>query len=186
MCAQLADPAKVDELAAGLEELADAVLVPRAAAEGGADSVGYELRFDQLITGLALLAPRFAFELPPYFLNNARALATLEGMARSADPTFDVLQAVYPFALRRLLTDPRGSPLMRKTLVSLTHDERGRLDLARLRRLLRETSRLTGRRRARIVLDGVMSAGGRAFARDVAISEGKQALKGLAWRPRRR
>ena len=33
---------------------------------------------------LAAFAPNFGFELPPYFLNNARAIATLEGMARSA------------------------------------------------------------------------------------------------------
>jgi predicted unusual protein kinase regulating ubiquinone biosynthesis (AarF/ABC1/UbiB family) len=46
------------------------------------------LRFDKLLDSLARLIPRFRFDLPPYFLNNARALSTLEGIAKSLDPTF--------------------------------------------------------------------------------------------------
>ena len=34
------------------------------------------------------------FRLPPYFLNNARAIATLEGLAMSADPSFNLLAEV--------------------------------------------------------------------------------------------
>ena len=54
-----------------------------------------------LVSSLLGVGTRFAFKLPPYFINNARALATLEGMAKSADPTFNVLSVVYPFALQR-------------------------------------------------------------------------------------
>ena len=43
-----------------------------------------DVRFDQLLGALLALVPRFNFVLPPYFLNNARALGTLEGMARTA------------------------------------------------------------------------------------------------------
>ena len=76
---------------------------PRSATRRVAGGVSFPgWRFEKLITELALIAPRFRLRLPPYFLNNARALATLEGMAKSADESFDVLQAVYPFALRRL------------------------------------------------------------------------------------
>ena len=46
------------------------------------------LRFDKLLDSLTRLIPRFRFDLPPYFLNNARALSTLEGIAKSLDPTF--------------------------------------------------------------------------------------------------
>ena len=111
-------------------------------------------------------APNFGFELPPYFLNNARAIATLEGMALSADPSFDVLKVVYPFALRRLLADPRGSPLLRQTLRSLTRDARGAPDLSRLRALLLDSAALSGRSRAAIMLDAALTRGGRAFAWD--------------------
>ena len=61
------------------------------------------VRFDTLLSALASLAPRFQFQLPPYFLNNARALGTLEGMAKSADPSFNVLSVVYPFACQRCI-----------------------------------------------------------------------------------
>jgi len=81
-----------ESLEAALEQLARGVLVPPP--EGSEEGRLPTLRFDALITELALIAPRFRLQLPPYFLNNARALATLEGMAKSADPSFDVLQVV--------------------------------------------------------------------------------------------
>lgn len=141
------------------------------------------LEFGALITELALLAPRFALQLPPYFLNNARALATLEGMARSADPDFDVLQAVYPFALTRLLSDPRGSPLLRATLKKLTRDPtNGRIDMGRVRRLLNEAAVRSGRPRRAIVLDALRTPGGRSLALEVAAA---QIGRPLAWVRRR-
>lgn len=188
------------ELEASLTALADRVLVPpegssstaalsssssAAAATGrGQHAATHEaaagrvmatetlptLRFDRLITELAILAPRFALELPPYFLNNARGLATLEGMARSADPSFDVLQAVYPFALRRLLADPSSSPRLRKTLDALTRDADGRIDLGRVRRLLDEASGLSGRPRRSLILEAARTPGGRRLGRDVAVA----------------
>ena len=39
------------------------------------------LKFDRLLGALLALGPAFAFQLPPYFLNNARALGALEGLA---------------------------------------------------------------------------------------------------------
>ena len=143
----------------------------------GADGAMPTLEFGALITELALLAPRFALELPPYFLNNARALATLEGMAKSADPSFDVLQAVYPFALRRLLADPRASPVVRRTLDDLTRDADGRLDLGRVSRMLDEAARLSKRRRWRLVVDAVRTPGGRALARDVVLASAARVLR---------
>jgi predicted unusual protein kinase regulating ubiquinone biosynthesis (AarF/ABC1/UbiB family) len=50
-----------------------------AAAAAGGVVVVPSLRFDALLSGLLALAPRFEFQLPPYFVNNARALGTLEG-----------------------------------------------------------------------------------------------------------
>jgi predicted unusual protein kinase regulating ubiquinone biosynthesis (AarF/ABC1/UbiB family) len=77
------------------------------------------LKFDKLLENLAMLVPRFQFQLPPYFLNNARALGTLEGMARAIDPAFNVLGMIYPYALRRLLENPSNSPVVRETLQTL-------------------------------------------------------------------
>ena len=151
------------ELEAALEGLASSVLVPPAE-EGGLPT----LAFDKLITGLALLAPRFRLQLPPYFLNNARALATLEGMAKSADPSFDVLQAVYPFALRRLLCDPKGSPLLRTTLLDLTRGADGRLDPSRVAEMMEEGARLSGRSRRQLLADAWRTPGGRRLGLDVA------------------
>ena len=94
---------------------------------------------------------------------------------------------VYPFALRRLLSDPRGSPLLRRTLVQLTHDPTsGRPDPRRLRRLLRQTAKLSGRSRARLVLDAALSTGGRAFAFEVLGATLGNALRGLRRRLLRR
>ena len=96
-------------------------------------------------------------------------------------------QVVYPFALRRLLSDPRGSPLLRRTLVQLTHDPAsGRLEPRRLRRLLRQVAELSGRSRARLVLDAARSTGGRAFVLDVLGAAVGRALRGLRRRLLRR
>ena len=64
-----------------------------------------------------------------------------------------MLKVVYPFALRRLLADPRGSPRLRETLRSLTRDARGEPDLRRLRALLRDSAALSGRSRLSVMLD---------------------------------
>ena len=105
----------------------------------------------------------------PISLRLTIQVATLEGMAKSADPNFDVIAVVYPFALRRLLADPRGSPLLRDTLRQLTRDDAtGAPDLGRLRALLRDSARLSGRSRAAVLLDAATTRGGRAFAWDFA------------------
>ena len=198
------------DLEAALTALADRVLVPPSTVRTGAGSTAAAgsaagaggggatraatttastlptLRFDRLIAELAVLAPRFALQLPPYFLNNARALATLEGMARSADPSFDVLQAVYPFALRRLLADPTGSPRLRRTLDALTRDADGRIDLARVRRLVDEASGLSGRPRRSLLLEALRTPGGRRLGRDVVLAMAVALLRRLQWLPWRR
>ena len=175
--AELDDPKTRRELEDALSELAERVLVD--GGEAGLPS----LRFDALIAELALLAPRFALQLPPYFLNNARGLATLEGMAKSADPAFDVLQAVYPFALRRLLADPSGSPRLRATLDALTRDrDSGRLDLGRVRRLLNDAARLSGRKRRSLIWEAARTPGGRALGADVALAAAAGAWRWLRGR----
>ena len=167
--------AEAPALTAALRGVAAEVLVRD---EGGGDALP-KLRFDQLLSELALVAPRFRFELPPYFLNNARALATLEGMARSADPDFDVLQVLYPYALRRLLGDSSSSPQLRSTLLRLTRGADGEVEPRKVLHMLEEAARLSGRSRRRVLLDSARTPGGRALARDVAASGLRRGLARL-------
>jgi predicted unusual protein kinase regulating ubiquinone biosynthesis (AarF/ABC1/UbiB family) len=52
------------------------------------------------------LTVKFPFILPPYFLNNLRAIATLEGIALMADSKFRIADVIYPYIINRLLTNP--------------------------------------------------------------------------------
>ena len=77
-------------------------------------------------------------------MNNARALAGLEGMAKSADGTFNVLKEVYPVAIRRVLKNPNQSEVLRKRSdVSVRRFHRG-LAFASLLRVLNDAANLTG------------------------------------------
>jgi predicted unusual protein kinase regulating ubiquinone biosynthesis (AarF/ABC1/UbiB family) len=94
------------------------------------------LRFDKLLDVLFRLVPRFQIQPPPYFLNNARALSMLEGMAREADPSFNVLQSLYPYAINRLLVNPTSSEVVDRTLQSMVENPTtGRLDPQKLKKL---------------------------------------------------
>jgi predicted unusual protein kinase regulating ubiquinone biosynthesis (AarF/ABC1/UbiB family) len=107
-----------------------------------------DVRFDQLLGALLALVPKYRFVLPPYFLNNARALGTLEGMARSADPNFNILRVVYPFAVKRLLANPTGSPVLRRVLRELVRDKKSKgwrgMSLTRLKYVVEDAAALTG------------------------------------------
>ena len=134
------------------------------------------LRFDKLLGGLSLLVSRFQFTLPPYFLNIARALATLEGVARDLDPSFNALQAVYPYALDRILNNPSMSPIVEETLVSLMINPRtGRFDRNKIRNLIRDSAVLGGTSKRKVVLDVIRSKSGRRITRR-AIRYGLQPL----------
>jgi hypothetical protein len=47
-----------------------------------------------------------------------------------ADPTFSVLRAVYPVALRRLLTNPSSSPRLAATLDTIAHSSSSSLRIS--------------------------------------------------------
>lgn len=130
-----------------------------------------DVRFDQLLGSLLALVPRFRFILPPYFLNNARALGTLEGMARSADPGFNILAVVYPFALKRMLSNPSNSPVMRKVLRRLLTDEKtGRFSPGRLRDMVDDAAALTGVSRNTIIRDALKTSEGVRLAMVAAVA----------------
>jgi len=135
------------------------------------------LRFDKLLDVLVRLVPRFRFQLPPYFLNNARALGTLEGMAREADPNFNILRHLYPYAISRLFSNPTGSPVVEKTLKSLIETPTtGRLDIGKLRSLLKDASAYSGYSKRKVLSDIVRSKSGpkliRRLVREQSLSRG--------------
>ena len=120
-----------------------------------------DVRFDQLLGALLALVPKYRFLLPPYFLNNARALGTLEGMARTADPNFNILAIVYPFAVKRLLQNPTGSPVLRRVLRQLISNKRtGRMSLTRLKLMIEDAAALTGVSRMAIIASAMTTTAG--------------------------
>jgi len=145
------------------------------------------LEFDKLLDGLTRLVPRFKFRLPPYFINNARALGTLEGTARSLDPEFNCLKVMYPYALYRLLQNPSGSHVVRSTLQSLIRsNETGRVDREKVRKLLRDTALFTGFSRRKVLMDILKTSGGkRLIARSLASEFNHMVLRPMIQRSKR-
>lgn len=166
------DQEKLNEFSRALEEVADEVL------EYSDDEQIPSLQFDRLLFGLAGLIPRFQFQLPPYFLNNARALGTLEGMAKAIDPRFNILTVVYPFALQRLLKNPSGSKIVDKTLKNLVCNGDGTLNRTKASQLLQDASSLTGIKRRHLIRDVLMTKNGRKIAKEIGWVEIKKRLTG--------
>ncbi|KAL7464945.1 hypothetical protein ACHAXS_005279 [Conticribra weissflogii] len=138
-----------------------------------------ELKFDKLLDSLSRLVPRFQFDLPPYFINNARALSTLEGIARSLDPTFNVLTIMYPYALNRLLRNPSQSPVVERTLQQLIRSEvDGRFDKKKVMRLLRDSATISGLPKRRVVWDVMKEREGRKLVMDILKEELSYTIKG--------
>lgn len=149
----ISDPAELQALTDALLIMFDNVLQYRESPSSpDTTSIPY-LRFDALLAALFTLVARFEFKLPPYFLNNARALATLEGIARKLDPSFNVLQVLYPFALNCLLR-ASASPVVEETLSScICYPGTLVYDFSRMDKLLRDSAAITGYTRLRVVRD---------------------------------
>jgi len=126
-----------------------------------------DLKFDKLLDSLSRLVPRFQFDLPPYFINNARALSTLEGIAKSLDPSFNVLTVMYPYALNRLLQNPSQSPVVERTLQTLIRDNDGRIDRQKIRQLLRDSAVISGKSKRHVVYDILRTKPGRNLTRNI-------------------
>ena len=125
------------------------------------------LKFDKLLDALVRLVPRFRFQLPPYFINNARAMSTLEGIARSLDSKFNVLQVMYPFALNLLLTNPNKSQVVDRTLQKLVRSPSGRIERRKIAKLLQDSALITGYSQRKVLQDIMKTKGGRHFALSV-------------------
>lgn len=184
----LADPFESAALAQELTLAVDKVLVfptdeETAILEAQGKPKIPNLRFDKLLDVLTRLVPRFSFQLPPYFLNNARALATLEGMAREVDPNFNILRHLYPYAISRIFSNPTGSPVVEATLRSLIQTpSTGKIDIGKLRKLLKDASNYSGYSKLKVIQDIAKSKSGPGLVGRLA----REQTVGRMFRKRRR
>ena len=160
------------------QTMAESLVYPDVDDDRGADTDGTvptpvpRLKFDKLLEALSRLVPRFKFDLPPYFINNARALSTLEGIAKSLDPSFNVLSILYPYALNRMLANPTESKVVEDTLQSLIRDpSTGVLSLRRVGKLLRDSAALAGTGKRSVMWDVLRTKAGRKLARGVVFEK---------------
>jgi predicted unusual protein kinase regulating ubiquinone biosynthesis (AarF/ABC1/UbiB family) len=111
------------------------------------------------------VAAQFPFQAPPYFLNNVRAIGTLEGMAMSADPAFNLFGVLYPFMARRLfaeLDEPRVLAIFQKLVLCPVT---GTVRWAKARRLARDT----GVHPAVLIRSLIGTRAGRRFLVDLSL-----------------
>ncbi len=154
-------------------------------AEVGTTTAIPDLKFDKLLDSLSRLVPRFQFDLPPYFINNARALSTLEGIAKSLDGSFNVLTVMYPYALNRLLLNPSQSPVVERTLQTLMRSSDGNIDQRKIRRLLTDSALISGLSKRRVVWDIIRTKSGRKLTRNIVGEDLRRLLAGNRQRRRR-
>lgn len=165
------DPVERAALTAAMEITLDQALVYKQNPDDSSTQIP-TLKFDKLLDALTRLVPRFRFQLPPYFINNARAMSTLEGIARSLDPSFNVFQVMYPFALNRLLTNPTNSPVVDKTLQELIRDPATqRIDARKATQILNDSALITGYSKRRVLYDILKTRGGRKLGIAIAKEE---------------
>jgi aarF domain-containing kinase len=137
-----------------------------------------DLSFDSLLGGMSLMVARFEFKLPPYFLNNARALATLEGITKKLDPKHNSMKAIYPFALKRVFGNPSGSLVVEETLMDLLRDPAtGAVTAERLVRILDDAALLSGKTRRQVVKEILKTKEGRRIARKIGLELARGAVR---------
>ncbi|KAL2549512.1 Protein kinase superfamily protein [Forsythia ovata] len=82
-----------------------------------------DVKFSRVLGKIWSVAIKYHFRMPPYYTLVLRSLASLEGLAVAADPTFKTFEAAYPFVVQKLLIDNSAASreyCIRKGLRSLT------------------------------------------------------------------
>ncbi|XVE99333.1 hypothetical protein REPUB_Repub03eG0189500 [Reevesia pubescens] len=64
-----------------------------------------DVKFSRVLGKIWGIALKYHFRMPPYYTLVLRSLASLEGLAVAADPSFKTFEAAYPFVVRKLLTE---------------------------------------------------------------------------------
>ena len=124
-------------------------------------------------------------QVPPYFVNNVRALGTLEGMACAADPGFNILTVVYPYVLQRLILSnsnddkPKLKSVFRSIIFTNAVDASGKngasppqtrksINWNRLRDMLKQATSM-GISAQKIIEDVLATPQGRSFTRELLV-----------------
>jgi aarF domain-containing kinase len=159
---RLEDPKERERLVNAMQEAFDSILLwPRD--DKGRSTAIPRVRFDNLVSSLSSLVANFEFSVPPYALSNARALATLEGIALELDPSFNILRVIYPYSINRLMRNPAVSNLVEETFMDIIRSPEGNqlFDPHRFKTLLNDWAVLTGYRKRKIFWDLAISTGTR-------------------------
>lgn len=153
-----------DEFIASLQGVLDEILIWPTDKKGISTAVP-KLRFENLLPAVARLVRKYEFKVPPYFFQNIRALATLEGMGLALDPDFNVLRVVYPYSINRLMRNPSVSARVQETFLEICRSPHTTLlSPRRVRMLLSDWAMWTGYRKRKVFWDILTSAGGRRVA----------------------
>ncbi|XP_075502798.1 uncharacterized protein LOC142540491 isoform X2 [Primulina tabacum] len=91
--------------------------------------------FTMVLGKIWSIALKYHCRMPPYFILVLRSLASLEGLATAADPTFKTFEAACPFVVQKLLVD--DSPPARRVLHSVVFNRRREFQWNRLALFLR-------------------------------------------------
>ncbi|KAK9019492.1 hypothetical protein V6N11_054010 [Hibiscus sabdariffa] len=94
-----------------------------------------DIKFSRVLGKIWSVALKYHFRMPPYYTLVLRSLASLEGLAMAADPSFKTFEAAYPFVVRKLLTE--NSAETRKILHSVVLNRRKEFRWERLALFMR-------------------------------------------------
>jgi len=109
------------------------------------------------------LSSRYPLILPSYVINNIRAMAVLEELAQSVDPSFRISNVIYPAVIRKVFFDP--APEMRSALEELVLENSVSVRWDVLELILMRASRVQeANRREQAAIDVIASANGNGLS----------------------
>ncbi|KAL8533092.1 hypothetical protein ACS0TY_009370 [Phlomoides rotata] len=101
-----------------------------------------DVKFSRVLGNIWSVALKYHCRMPPYYVLVLRSLASLEGFAVAADPTFKTFEAAYPYVLQKLLVD--NSAATRRILHSVVFNRRREFQWQKLAVFLRIGATRTG------------------------------------------
>ncbi|XP_057784582.1 uncharacterized protein LOC131001949 [Salvia miltiorrhiza] len=94
-----------------------------------------DVKFSRVLGKIWSVALKYHCRMPPYYVLVLRSLASLEGLAVAANPTFKTFEAAYPYVVQKLLVD--NSSATRRILYSVVFNRRREFQWQKLAVFLR-------------------------------------------------
>mmetsp|Transcript_27402 Transcript_27402/g.40461 ORF Transcript_27402/g.40461 Transcript_27402/m.40461 type:complete len:694 (-) Transcript_27402:138-2219(-) len=140
------------------------------------------------LASFSKLISSYDFTIPPYFLNNVRALSTLEGIALKIDPNFNILRVIYPYSINQLMKNVSVNRKAKETFLELIRSPETKLvDFDSFMRLLNDWALLTNYPKRKVFWDLFTSTGYRQISALIFKDWcRKQQRKANLWHLRRR